>query len=88
MIDWKNCIPCLINPHRHTQGFVQEMNQVQASLDTIYTGRKKDNKGLVYFSINAEEEKLYDITEKHLKLSLGRNKKIQYVQGNFILYIQ
>ncbi len=40
-----------------------------------------NNKGLVYLFIKSEE-KLYDITEKYLKLSLGRNKKIQYVQGN------
>ncbi len=30
-----------------------------------------------------KKKKLYDITEKYLKLSLGRNKKIQYVQGKF-----
>ncbi len=43
------------------------------------------NKGLVYLFKNSDE-KLQDITEKHLKLSLGRNKKIQYVQGNFFLF--
>ncbi len=97
MFCWKNCIPCILNPHEPTQGFVQEMNQVHTShfgylayqrpekKKGIYW-QKINNQGLVYLSINAEEKNCMTSQKNILNFPQVETKKFNMSKVIFSLH--